>query len=71
MPGMNGLELISDFKELQPNSKILAISGGGESGGIVKSMALETAIELGAGRALGKPFTKDELVRRVDKLLSL
>ncbi|MBK25645.1 MAG: hypothetical protein CME70_16730 [Halobacteriovorax sp.] len=67
--GINGLELIADIREFRPNVKILAISGGGESGGIVKAMALETAIELGAENALSKPFTKDELVRRVDKLL--
>lgn len=70
MPGMNGLELISDFKELHPNEKILAISGGGESGGIVKDIALETAVELGAEGALPKPFTKSELLKRVDRLLS-
>ncbi|MFT6071307.1 MAG: DNA-binding NtrC family response regulator [Bacteriovoracaceae bacterium] len=67
--GMNGLELIADIKEYCPDVKILAISGGGASGGVVKAMALESAMELGAERALSKPFTKEELLRRVDKLL--
>lgn len=69
MPGMNGLELIEEMNKMSPSTKVIAISGGGETGGIVTSMALDQAMELGAERALSKPFTKDDLVRRVDKLL--
>lgn len=68
--GINGLELIADIKKFSPSVKILAISGGGKTGGIVKAMALETAIELGAHKALSKPFTKVELLKKMDQLLA-
>lgn len=70
MPGMTGLELITSFREIQPNSKVLAISGG-DSVEIVKDMALETAVEFGAETALSKPFSQDELIDRVSKILKL
>ena len=69
MPNMNGLELITEIIKEHPEIKILAISGGGESGGIVKEMCLSTASDLGANKTLTKPFTKEELVYNIDRLL--
>ena len=48
MPKMNGLEVISAYKEKLPNCKIIAISAGGETGGFVKSLVLDEALAQGA-----------------------
>lgn len=69
MPNMSGLELITEILKDNPKTKILAISGGGESGGIVKDIVLSTAADLGAQKTLTKPFTKEELIHSVERLL--
>ena len=71
MPGMNGLDFIKESLRKKPNLKIIACSGGGETGGIVKGILLGEAIDLGAVEILNKPFTPDELTRVVFKLLQV
>lgn len=69
MPKMSGLEFITEIQKLRPDIQIVAISGGGENGGIVKDLFLSTAMDLGAQNILRKPFTKVELVSTVSKLI--
>jgi len=62
MPGMDGLELIRSLRHFDQNLPVLAISGASED-------LLKEATALGATGTLGKPFTTDELLAMVDKIL--
>jgi CheY-like chemotaxis protein len=62
MPEMNGLDLISFLRRFHPNLPILAFSGASET-------LLEEAMARGATRKLVKPFSSDELLAMVDKIL--
>ena len=68
MPEQEGLETIRELKKIQPDVKIIAISGGGRIG---PEAYLPAAMELGADRIFAKPFDIKELVECVRDLLSL
>jgi DNA-binding NtrC family response regulator len=53
MPAQDGIETILQIRREAPETKIIAISGGGSVG---NSDFLEIAIKLGAHVALAKPF---------------
>lgn len=57
MPDRDGLGLIAEMMQIVPNSKILAISGGGV---IVDFDCLSAASKLGAMATLAKPFPINE-----------
>jgi len=67
MPGMDGTELIMDLTDEFPDTKIIAISGGGNVEGVD---FLTLARNLGASRTFQKPFEKKELLETVASLLS-
>ncbi len=69
MPEINGIELIEYIYKNHPNVKVLACSGGGDSGALVAGIALDQALTEGADNALMKPFTRDELITKVRDLL--
>ena len=69
MPELNGLELIEKVKKLYPDLKILACSGGGNSGAVVAGLALDQAINEGACSAIPKPFTEEEFMTKVRSVL--
>jgi len=63
LPDGNGIELLKEFKAVDPNMGIILITGYAE---------IETAVEairLGADDFLKKPFDHDELLVRVEELL--
>ncbi|EPR43998.1 response regulator receiver protein [Desulfovibrio sp. X2] len=62
MPRKDGIETIIDLRGLDPAAHILAISGGGEIGGMEY---LSYAKVLGADRVLCKPFRREELISAV------
>lgn len=64
MPDVDGIEVIMEAKKVDPNIKILAISGGYR--GI---HLLEDARELGADIILRKPFSLQEFNKAVSNLL--
>jgi DNA-binding response OmpR family regulator len=64
MPEKEGIETILDLREEAPELRILAMSGGDLEGG-----RLGDAEALGADASLAKPFTVDELRKRVRALL--
>jgi CheY-like chemotaxis protein len=64
MPDMEGLEAIRHFRVMAPDSKIVAMSGGG-SGDVDY---LHFAAEFGAVATLNKPFTPSEIVDIVSRL---
>jgi CheY-like chemotaxis protein len=67
MPKTEGIETISKAKERFPETKIIAISGGGMSRNL---MFLDVARALGVDATLAKPFRPAELVEAVSKVLA-
>lgn len=68
MPDGDGLQLISEFKQAQPNVRILAISGGGRY--MEGSDCLRIAKGLGAHAAVLKPFTQEQLEAGIETALA-
>jgi CheY-like chemotaxis protein len=66
MPEKEGIETIRDLKRDHPDLKIIAISGGGQSGAMD---FLEMARSLGADEALQKPFRRAELLEVINRLI--
>jgi CheY-like chemotaxis protein len=67
MPEMEGLEMIRTFTRMYtPVPKIIAISGGGHMG---TSGYLYAAAKLGAHFTFQKPFSVEEIVSTVHRLL--
>ena len=58
MPEKEGIETIREMRQLHPDVKIIAMSGGGR--GNAKDY-LVVAKRLGAAHTLNKPFTNEEL----------
>ncbi len=67
MPGKEGLETIMKLKADFPDTKIMAISGGGPF--LDRDTFLQAAIILGADYALAKPFGKEDLLKAAGDLL--
>lgn len=68
MPEMDGIQAILEIQTLQPDAKIIAISGG--SARLEKTHGLETAHRLGAAAILEKPFEVDSLLSAVSSALA-
>ena len=66
MPEKNGFELITDLRKIMPELKIIAMSAGGS---IDARHLLKQATECGANQTLTKPFTKQDILDVVDKVL--
>jgi DNA-binding response OmpR family regulator len=66
MPEQEGLETIGLLRKEFPQTRIIAISGGGRIG---PEAYLPAAQELGADRAFCKPFDVRELAAAVKELL--
>ena len=67
MPEKEGTEFIMDITEEFPQSKVIAISGGGN----VKNIDfLKLAENLGALKTFQKPFKQEELLAAVEELLA-
>jgi CheY-like chemotaxis protein len=65
MPDKEGLETISEILQLRPNTKIIAMSGGGQS----QNMSfLQLARKIGASRTISKPVKPDELFSAIKSL---
>jgi DNA-binding NtrC family response regulator len=64
MPGKNGLSTIMEIKTRFPEQKIIAMSGSDK-----KKEFLETAVQFGASHFIGKPFTADDLLAAVAKVM--
>jgi CheY-like chemotaxis protein len=66
MPEKEGIETIVELRRLQPNLKIIAMSGGGY---LHCADYLQIARRLGANKTLAKPFTAHEVIEAVASLL--
>ncbi|MBV1907776.1 MAG: response regulator [Kangiellaceae bacterium] len=67
MPNKEGLEFISEVRELHPDLKIIAYSGGGSSD---PESYLEFASGMGANRVFTKPMPLAKLRAEIKSLLS-
>src|SRR5712671_2617382 len=67
MPGTSGSMVIAELKRGYPEVAVIAISCLFNSG---HGMDADSAIALGAARALAKPFKRGELLRAVAELLA-
>jgi len=67
MPNADGLEVIRQIKQQNPDAKIIAISGAGQS---PDQAYLKHARVFGATASLPKPFQPDQLLSVLDSLLS-
>jgi CheY-like chemotaxis protein len=65
MPGKEGIETIYELRKQFPQTKIIVMSGGSRVTGVDY---LQVARELGAVKALKKPFTPGELIEAVREL---
>lgn len=66
MPEPDGLETILALRRVDPAVKVIAISGGGQTG---TRDFLYVAAALGAQRTLRKPFHRQELLEAVRDLI--
>jgi len=66
MPIMDGVELISQCRELHPGLPVIAISGGNFAGDTGR---LADAGLMGAIETISKPYDVDDLVAAVDRAL--
>jgi CheY-like chemotaxis protein len=66
MPDEDGLKVIMKLKEIKPDIKIIAISGGGKAG---PGNYLNLARALGADFVLPKPFSINDLISKIEFLI--
>ena len=66
MPEKEGLEMITELKQLYADVRIIAISGGTRGD---KQTCLKMAKAFGAQRVLAKPFSHSELLDAVSQVL--
>jgi CheY-like chemotaxis protein len=66
MPGTSGTAVIAELKQKHPGIPIIAISGLFHSR---HGVSADTALAIGAARALAKPFKRADLLRAVTELL--
>ena len=62
LPDQLGYNLISDFKQQQPEVKILMVSA------VRQKAVIKEAVKEGADGYIGKPFSDNELIRAIDDL---
>jgi CheY-like chemotaxis protein len=68
MPDEDGLKVIMRIRELKPSIKIIAISGGGKAG---PGSYLNLAKALGADAIYSKPFSVNDMIFKIEKLLDI
>ena len=67
LPEKGGIEVFTEFRQAQPDVRIIAISGGVWGKAID---TLQTLKDLGADHCLAKPIGRDELLEVVGRLLA-
>jgi CheY-like chemotaxis protein len=66
MPGMDGIEFLVNIRKIAPDARVLAMSGGGL---LSRDQALSDASLLGADQILQKPFSVDDVLEAVNRML--
>lgn len=65
MPDKEGIETIMDIRRLNPEAKIIAMSGGGRVNSVDY---LKIARQVGANRILTKPFSYDDIQSAIEQM---
>lgn len=65
MPEREGIETLMEVKAIAPETRVLAISGGGR---VHASDVLTLARSLGADAILAKPFRRESVLEMVERL---
>ena len=68
MPNKDGIEVIVELLKFNPDLPIIAISGGRRA--ITANFNLDSAEMLGVKGILQKPFTHEQLLELIEKVLS-
>ena len=63
MPKMDGIEALKQIKKIDPKTRVIICSAIGQQDMITK------AIENGAETFIVKPFTQEQLLRAIDKVV--
>ncbi|MBF0185099.1 MAG: response regulator [Magnetococcales bacterium] len=67
MPGTDGLAVIRELLSRDPETRVIALSGGGMI--LTSETSLQIARKMGAFRTMAKPFTRKELLELVTEVL--
>lgn len=67
MPGIEGIEVISEIMDKKPKTKTIAISSLGRTSGYTEFLSLATTV--GANGVLKKPFTPKELLETIKDIM--
>lgn len=67
MPEKEGIETILELRQVNPQTRIIAMSGGGR---VNATDYLTLAAALGASRTMAKPFSEEELLTAVREALA-
>ena len=65
MPGMDGMELFDEFKELKPDVPVIIITAYGSVG------TAEEALKKGVAEFITKPFRKDSILFTIKRIFEL
>ncbi len=65
MPHMNGIELTKSIQSQYPETKVIVISGGGETGGVTKHILMDAAVNFGAISCVEKPFRAEQILAAI------
>jgi CheY-like chemotaxis protein len=66
MPNMEGIETLRTVKKINPDIKVIVISGGARTGNL---NYLSVAEKLGADAVLDKPFGSKKLIETIKSIL--
>ena len=65
MPGMDGIELFDEFKDLKPEIPVIIITAYGSP------EAANTALKMGVSDFITKPFRKTDILFTINRVLEL
>lgn len=69
MPGRTGADMIAEGRQLAPQTRFLAVTGGAPNGSITPGALVRGGQSFGADRVLFKPFRRGEITAAVADLL--
>jgi DNA-binding NtrC family response regulator len=67
MPEQEGIETLKQIRQIQPDAKVVVVSGGGRLG---NEPYLDVARAMGALDTIEKPFDPDDFIRRIARCLA-
>ncbi|HOD43042.1 MAG TPA: response regulator [Candidatus Wallbacteria bacterium] len=65
MPGESGIEGLKQIKQINPQARVIMVSAASQKDKVIE------ALTLGAKHFIVKPFTEDNLIATIDKVLKM